>query len=815
MNSAWAENLSHYPVCQVVDQVKAALFTHKRAVLSSPTGSGKSTVLPLLLMDESYLAGRKIIILEPRRIAAYATACQLARNLGCQLGGMVGYRMRLERKVSAATRIEVLTEGMLTRKIQRDPELSDCAMIIFDEFHERSLQSDLALALTLDSAESLREDLRILLMSATLDTRQAADLLGGAPQITSSGRSYPVESRFFPRRSELSLSENIARLVMQAYESETGSMLVFLPGEGDIRACEKILQEHIKDPFCNIIPLYGRLDSESQKRAIEPPQHNFRKIVLATSIAESSLTIDGIRVVIDSGLTKMAVYHPATQLERLETIPISQASAIQRAGRAGRTAPGCAWKLWGEYEDAKRPLQQPSQLSCCDLSGMMLELAAWGVKNPADLKFMEPPPEASWSAAGKYLQSLKALDANFNLTAHGKRISEIGLSVRSGHLLALAEQVGAVRLGIKLAALLDGVDFRRNSCTDISLMLNDLSCNRDLHTAKRLSEEVARRLKLDLSGKDPADITPGWLLAKAFPDRIARRRGNLGELRYLTAGGREVLWYELNNTARNEFIVALNLDDRADNAMLLLACPVEAWEVESAAQEIFHSEIKLKISPEELSIEALEERKAGAIVWSRRRADSPERCALIKALKDLLLKHGLELLDLPESVKKLQDKLAFIHKYIPESTLPDLSDDFILEHIEELLENFLPEKFSKNMLKKIDWHQAIKSLLDYNQQQEINRLLPERIKLENNREFKIDYSCAPPMVSGKLQWFFGVYRQPALFNGRLKLAIQLLSPAGRPVQTTSNIGNFWQGSYKLVRNELKGRYPKHDWPENP
>ena len=809
------DKLRIHPVCEVIGQVRQCLLEQKRAVLSSPTGSGKSTVLPLALLDEPYLQGRKIIILEPRRIAAYAVAGQLARNLGCQLGDTVGYRMRLERKVSAATRIEVLTEGMLTGKIQRDPELSDVGLVIFDEFHERSLQSDLALALTLDIAGSLRDDLRIMLMSATLDSSRAAALLDDAPQITSSGRAYPVTGKFFPRRSELTLSENIALLTAEAYHCESGSILVFLPGESDIRAVEKLLQERIKDPFCNIIPLYGRLDSDSQKQAIEPPPAGFRKIVLATSIAESSLTIDGVRVVIDSGLTKIAVYHPATRLERLETVPISQAAATQRAGRAGRTEPGTAWKLWSEHEDARRPAAHPSQMSYCDLSGMRLELARWGVRDPASLKFMEPVPEAAWKSAGEYLQSLGALDVDGAITPHGKRIAASGLSVRAGHLVDVAESQKVPAMGIRMAALLDGVDLRRSNCCDISVMLNNINSDKSLHNARRLSEELFRRLHCQDKDDPTAALSPGALLARAFPDRIARRRGALGELRYLTSEGREVVWQELNNTARSEFIVALNLDDRPGNARILLACPLEAWEIEQAVSERFSTEVSLKIASADLSIEALEERKLGAIIWERRRAESPDRLLLIRALAQTLRKHGLAILELPESVKKLQAKLAFIHQYDPTTSLPDLSDSCILEHIEELLMAFLPEKFSKNMLKKIDWHQAVSSLLDYNSQRELTRVLPEKIKLENNREFKIDYNSVPPVVEGKLQWFFGVRKQPALFNGRLLLAIRLLSPAGRPVQTTSDIGSFWSGSYKLVRNDLRGRYPKHDWPENP
>ncbi|MBO5924053.1 MAG: ATP-dependent RNA helicase, partial [Lentisphaeria bacterium] len=394
-------DLSAYPVAEAADAVRSALAQHKKAVLSSPTGSGKSTVLPLLLLNEPWLANRKIVMLEPRRIATYAAANQLARNLNSELGTLVGYQMRLDRRISAETRIEVVTEGMLTARLQHDPELADVGLIIFDEFHERSLQADLALALALDCAESLRDDLRILAMSATIDCSKTAELLDNAPVIESKGRAYPVEIKYMPRRTDSTLSEAVADAVTTAYNEKSGSILAFLPGEGEIRTCEEILKKRIVAPTSYIVPLYGRLDNSLQRQAIEPAPENCRKIVLATAIAESSLTIDGVRVVIDSGLTKIAVYHAPTQLERLETVPISQSSAIQRAGRAGRTEPGVAWKLWSEYEDSKRQASHPSQMSYCDLSQMMLDLAAWGVRNPADLKFMEPVPEAAWQAAGK------------------------------------------------------------------------------------------------------------------------------------------------------------------------------------------------------------------------------------------------------------------------------------------------------------------------------------------------------------------------------------------------------------------------------
>jgi len=652
-------------------------------------------------------------------------------------------------------------------------------------------------------------------MSATLESEKVSTLLDNAPVIISQGRCFPVDIRYVGRRSNLNLSENTAAVVQEAYRNESGSMLVFLPGEADIRNCANILQQNITDPNCRVIPLYGRLDNSLQRMAIETPPAGVRKIVLATAIAESSLTIDGVRIIVDSGFTRIARYQASSNMEHLETVPISQDASVQRAGRAGRTEPGVAYRLWNEFEESRRVAVRPSQMSYCDLSGMVLELAVWGVSNIEELKFMEAPSPSALAATRKYLQSINALDANNSVTAHGKLIHDSSLSVRAGHLLAVAAELGEGNTGIQLAALLDGVDSRKLYSEDVNVLLKDLPFDKRLHTAKALSGELNRRMKKYIQLQDNKKFSVGQILAAAFPERVGRRRGTLGELRYLLAGGRAAVWPDMVNLARSEFIVALDLDERPGDAGLHLACAVEAWELEEVLLDKFSTRIELKITPETLAVEALELRKLGAITWSSKRAESPDRGLLCAALSEAIKKHGIETLDLPPALERLFGQIALIKKYDPESDLPELSPQYILDNIEDILYQVLPEKFSKNMLKNIDWASTVYNLLDYNQQRRLKNLLPEKIKLENGREFKVDYTTDPPSLAGKLQWFFGVRRQPALLNGKLPLTIVLQSPAGRPVQTTSDIGNFWQGSYKLVRNDLRGRYPKHDWPENP
>ncbi len=811
MGAWWAD----YPIGAVVPTVQKALAEDGCAVLSAPTGSGKSTVLPLTLLNELWLRDRKILMLEPRRIATYAVAAQLADNLGTELGGVVGYRMRLERRVSSATRLEVVTEGVLTRRLQHDPELADVGLVIFDEFHERSLQADLGLALALEVRNSLRDDLRILVMSATLECERLSSLLAQAPVIRSEGRSFPVAIRYFPRRPELPLVTEIARLVLDAYRTEPGSILVFLPGEAEIRALERLLTDAVSEPDTIIAPLYGRLDNAAQRRAILPCRDGRRKIVLATSIAESSLTIDGVRIVIDSGLTKVACFAPGSGLAHLETIAVSQAAATQRAGRAGRTEPGIAWRLWSSQEEARRDAMRPSEILYSDLSSLALELAAWGVRDPATLAWLDPPPSAAWQAARALLLRFKAIDEYGAITAHGRRIHATGLGVRAGHLAVSAVQLRMGRLGCRVAGLLDGFDFRHGDTEDFELALKKLDSDPRYRQALRLAMEVGRRLNLNGHELDQGHYSAGALLALAFPDRIARRRGPLGDLRYMLAGGRGAEWRTPVDLSRHEWLVALELEDRGGNALLRLAAPVEPWALEELLAADFKTEIELTADPVTLALEATERRKLGAIVWNEKKADAPERAAWLAAIAALLRKRGLSGLRFSPALELLRRKVGYARRSEPEADWPDFSDEGILAHLEKILDGFLPETFSKNMLTKIDWFAALDSQLDYARHRRLALLAPDRITLENGRDFKVDYATDPPSLAAKLQFFFGVRKHPSLADGKLPLTVRLLSPAGRPVQITDDLPGFWQGSYKLVRSELRGRYPKHDWPENP
>ena len=804
-----------YPIAPLVPEAVRALGESGCAVLSAPTGSGKSTVLPLAFLDVPWLAGRKILMLEPRRIAAYAVADQLAANHGDALGRTVGYRMRLERKVSAATRLEVVTEGMLTRLLQRDPELSGVGLVIFDEFHERGLQADLALALTLEVRHSLRPDLRILAMSATLECEKVAALLDNAPILRGTGCSFPVEIRHFERRNTRDIAAEITVLTVRAWREERGSILVFLPGEADIRRVEANLRERIADPDTMILPLYGKLDLAEQRRAILPCRAPLRKIVLATAIAESSLTIDGVRVVVDSGFTKMARFDPASGLTRLETVPISQAAATQRAGRAGRTEPGAAWRWWSVAEEARREAMRPSEIATADLSSLVLELAAWGVADPRDLRWMELPPEAAYRAARQLLIRLGALEENGRITPHGRKMHELGLDARIGHMVIRAVELRMGHLGCRLAGLLEGFDFRRARHTDVEYYLKNLDSDAALHQAARLARELERRLGDQLEETDTGGCSAGALLALAFFDRIGRRRGALGDLRYLFTGGKGGVWREADDLARHEFLVAVDMEDRAEDAAIRLAAAVEAWEIETLFASDFHDEIVLTADRANLTLEAIESRKLGAVVWREKRPDAPDHAQLLRAIGDFLRRNGLGILDWPESLARLRARVAFLRRHDPEGGWPDWSDEGVLANVETILDGFLPDRFSKHILKQIDYPAAFQAQLAYAARRKLDELAPETLTLPNGRNLKIDYQSDPPVLAGKLQWFFGTRIHPALLRGNVPLAVHLLSPAGRPVQITTDLPGFWQGSYKLVRSELRGRYPKHDWPENP
>lgn len=810
-----AFDLREYPIAPLLPETVRVLGRSGCAVLTAPTGSGKSTVLPLALLDAPWLEGRRIWMLEPRRIAAYAVAAQLAANHGDELGRTVGYRMRLERKVSSATRLEVVTEGMLTRQLQHDPELSGVGLVIFDEFHERSLQADLALALTLDVRRSLRSDLKLLAMSATLECEAVAALLGGVPILRGEGRCFPVAIRHFDRHDARETVSEVTSLVMRAWREETGSMLVFLPGEAEIRRVEERLRQQIADPDTMILPLYGKLDLAEQRRAILPCKVPLRKIVLATAIAESSLTIDGVRVVVDSGLTRVARFDPASGLTRLDTVPISQAAAAQRAGRAGRTEPGTVWRWWSAAEEARREVMRSCEIATADLSGLVLELAAWGVREPGELRWMEPPPDAAYQAALQLLIRLGALDAEGRLTPHGRKMHELGLEARIGHMVIRALELGMGRMGCRLAGLLEGFDFRRARHADIEYYLGRLDSDPALRQASRLAAELERRLGGRLRGPDTGGYSPGALLALAFFDRIGRRRGALGELRYLFTGGKGGVWREANDLARHEFLVAVEMEDRTEDAAIRLAAAVEEREIETLFAAEFTNEITLETDRSALTLEALERRRLGALIWREKRAEAPGKEPLLRAIAAFLRRHGLDMLEFPPALEALRARLQFVRRHEPDGGWPDWSESGILAGIEGILDGFLPERFSKNILKQIDFQAALKAQLTYDRRRRLDELAPEQLTLANGRSFRIDYSAENPVMAAKLQWFFGVRSHPALLHGQVPLTVQLLSPAGRPVQITTDLPGFWGGSYKLVRHELRGRYPKHDWPENP
>jgi len=791
------------PIHAVIEPLKAALAAGNAAVLAAPPGAGKTTVVPLALLDECWLGGGKVLVLEPRRLAARAAAERMATTLGQATGDTVGYRTRLQSRIGPKTRIEVITEGVFTRMILDDPGLDGVGAVLFDEFHERSLDADLGLALARETQGLLRADLRLLVMSATLDIGGVSRILADAPVIEAEGRMFPVETRYCGRNPVERIEDALTRAILLALGEESGSILVFLPGQGEIHRTAQRLAERLNDPAVDVVPLYGALDRETQDRAIQPATSGRRKVVLATSVAETSLTIEGVRVVIDGGLSRVPRFEPSSGLTRLATVRVSRSSAEQRRGRAGRTEPGMCYRLWDEAETRGLVPHQRPEILEADLTGFALDLARWGARSTEGLALLDQPPAGAFAEARKVLERLGALDEAGALTAHGRRMTRIPLPPRLAHMVAVAGDAGDAALGARIAAVLSEPGLGGNDL-DLRDRLRGLERDRSprARDAVRLSERWARAAGGGQGGE--ADV--GTLLAEAFPERVAKARGKPGEV--LLASGRGAFLDPAEALAREPWLAVAELGGGDARDRIRLAVPVDP----AALDHRIEVEERLVREPSgRMTLKRI--RRIGAIVVDERIVGTPDRAAITAALRDEVERGGLAGLRWGERVSGLRARLAFVAGL--EDGWPDVSDEALNAARESWLWPLLE---TVQGLEKIDdaaLEAGLQSLIPWDRQRALDTLAPPRLATPLGSA-AIDYAAeGGPRVDIRVQELFGTTVHPTVGGGRVPLTLALLSPARRPVQVTKDLPGFWAGSWAAVRSEMRGRYPRHPWPEDP
>ncbi|KAA1174198.1 ATP-dependent helicase HrpB [Marinobacter salinexigens] len=811
------------PIDEILPTLKQTLESTTTALLQAPPGAGKTTRVPLALLDAPWRQDRKILMLEPRRLAARSAARFMANQLGEKPGQTVGYRTRLDTRVSGDTRIEVVTEGILTRLIQNDPMLEDYAAVLFDEFHERSLQADLGLALVRESQQALREDLRLLVMSATLDTAPIARVLGDVPVVTSEGRMFPVDVLYRPspsRDQRSRFDDRVVAVIREALADQSGSLLVFLPGAGEIRRVERQLREWLPGNVI-VAPLFGNLKSEEQDRAISPAPEGIRKVVLATAIAETSLTIEGIRVVIDAGQQRRAVFDANSGMTRLVTGRVSKASAEQRKGRAGRVEPGVCYRLWSESEQFGLAEFTPPEIQEADLAPLVLELSQWGARNADQVAWVDTPPSAHWNQAVTLLRWLDMLDEDGGITEHGKQARALGVHPRLAHMILRGRDLKLGLVAAELAALLEERDLLGpGSGSDMHERLRvlrgesrqgqtDPARLRSVRqSAKRLSGPDAG------SGKMPTDVEVGRLLAQAYPDRIGRRRPGLVP-RYQLSNGKGAALREDDAMARQEWLVAAELDGKSREATIYLAAPVDLRDLEQdLAGHIVECEEALW-DEKRGTIIARHVRRLGELVLEQKELANPEPGLIQQGLMDAVRRKGLNSLPWTQASKQWCARVRMLASAIP-GEWPDVSEQALLDTLESWLGPFLPGLKRWADLEKLNLLPALNSLLDYPQQQKLAELMPETLTIPTGQHVSLDYTADNgPVLAAKLQALFGWTETPKVAGGRIPVVIHLLSPAQRPLAVTADLASFWVNAYPEVRKDMRGRYPKHPWPEDP
>jgi ATP-dependent helicase HrpB len=852
------------PIFEILPALRQALLAHRNAVLQAPPGAGKSTVVPLELLGEPWMRGQRLIMLEPRRLATRAVAARMAQTLGESVGGTVGYRMRLESRVSPTTRIEVVTEGVLAAMLQHDAALEGVGAILFDEFHERSLQADLGLALCLDVQAALRPELRLLVMSATIAADAVAALLHDAPIVRSTGRLHPVEVHYLAstaRRPAARLGSEdtlaVARLTasgaLRALNEQRGDVLVFLPGAAEIRRVAALLDEQLNDSSVRVLPLMGELDFAAQDLALKPAAPGTRKIVLATNIAETSLTIEGIGAVVDSGLVRRSRFDPTSGMSRLETLPISRASAEQRCGRAGRLGPGVCLRLWTEGTQASLEAETPAEILEADLAPLALDLAAWNVVDPKSLRWLDPPPTAPYEQARELLAGLDALDSAGRITPAGREMLALRVHPRLAHMLLRSRELGLQDEACDLAALLSERDvFARTDADDADIRSRLEALRGEAHGGARLDkgalERVRRvsgqlRQRLGESSRAPrkrgarnTDVTAahgtaaarvaaaavsaadvaGVLLAWAYPDRIARRRDE-GQGRYVLSNGRGARFTTAQSLAKAEFLIVAALDDREREARIFMAAPLSRAALETALGEHFTIAERIDWNERERAVEAVAERRLGALVIDSGPLTDADPTRVAQALIAGIRRLSLDVLPWDRESRAWQTRVQFVRALPSQSAVawPDVSDTALLAGLETWLAPWLDGMSRISHLSRLDLPTILNSMLNRDLQRRVEQLAPTHVQVPSGSRIRIDYEDEAPSLSVRLQEVFGLAATPRIGGGTVPLVLKLLSPAQRPVQVTRDLASFWANGYAEVRKELKGRYPKHAWPEDP
>ncbi len=852
-----SKRFNSLPIQQVLPDLIAALDCGDEVVLEAPPGAGKTTCVPLELLNQPWLndeglhdeksGGQKILMLEPRRLAARAADERMAQMLGEKVGATVGYRVRLDSKVSAQTRIEVVTEGILTRMLQDDPSLEGIGLLIFDEFHERSLDGDLGLALTLQGRQlfgDLRESpLKILVMSATLDGANISQLLNNAPVISSDGRMFPVQTIYGEAyKYGERIVDRVVTTVKRALAEQEGSLLVFLPGQGEIRRAHAQLSEwFVQQPNGDILlsPLFGDLSLQEQRKAIEPCPSGKRKIVLATNIAETSLTIDGVRVVIDGGLSRQPAFDPNTGMTRLSTQRISKASSTQRRGRAGRLEPGVCYRLWSESQQQELAAFTAPEIQHADLAPLALQLLQWGVSVPQELDWLDTPAAAPYQQALDLLQQLGAVtfdkgSCRWSLTEHGQAMAAVPTHPRLAHMMLLGQRNGLADEACELAALLGERDFLYSSGADLHFRLELIRGERRaersqtavIQRIKQQQRQFLRSLPKHHLPKHNAQLSAvanpqsydwtGLLLAWAYPDRIAGQRSS-GSASYLLSNGRAAALREGDSLSKHRWLAIANLGGIKGKSqdLVFLAAPIKAELIEEYLSGVIEEKVIVEWDEQAQKLLAEQQRCIGQLTLSRKRLESVSAEQRAEALLGLVRKRGLDLLKWSKDTQQWRNRIELLRGMDEKTDWPDVSDQGLLNSLEKWLLPYLDKVTTLKHFKQLDTEAMLALLLPWPLPRELNEQAPLRIKVPSGSNVQIDYSQSPPVLAVKLQEMFGCEHTPSVAGGRVKLLIHLLSPAQKPLQITQDLSGFWRGSYQDVKKEMKGRYPKHPWPDDP